>query len=91
MVGFRFIPDGTTIPFLRYERLGYAISAALILASLLVLPIKGLDLGIDFRGGILIEVRMPGQAADLGACAPRLAASASARWRYRNSVSRPTS
>jgi preprotein translocase SecF subunit len=67
MVGFRFIPDGTTIPFLRYERLGYVISAVLILVSLVLLPIKGLNLGIDFRGGILVEVRMPGQAADLGA------------------------
>jgi preprotein translocase SecF subunit len=67
MLSFRFIPDRTTIPFLRFEWFGYAISAALILASLVLLPIKGLNLGIDFRGGILIEVRMPGEAADLGA------------------------
>jgi preprotein translocase SecF subunit len=67
MLSFRFIPDRTTIPFLRFEFFGYAISAALILASLMLLPIKGLNLGIDFRGGILIEVRMPGEAADLGA------------------------
>ncbi|MGH6905153.1 MAG: protein translocase subunit SecF [Geminicoccaceae bacterium] len=67
MLSFRFIPDRTTIPFLRFERAGYAISAALVLLSLVLLPIKGLNLGIDFRGGILIEVRMPGAAADLGA------------------------
>ena len=90
-VGFRFIPDDTTIHFMRYERLGYAISAVLILASLVLLPLKGLNFGIDFRGGILIEVRMPGQAADLGGMrADARAASASARWRCRSSASRPT-
>jgi len=67
MVNFRFVPDRTTIPFLRYEHLGYVVSALLILVSLVLLPTKGLNLGIDFRGGILIEVRMPDQAPDLGA------------------------
>ena len=67
MLSFRFVPDRTTIPFIRYQRLGYALSGVLIALSLLLLPTKGLNFGIDFRGGILIEVRMPGQAADLGA------------------------
>jgi preprotein translocase SecF subunit len=67
MLSFRFIPDRTAIPFLRYEYLGYALSAMLVLASLVLLPTKGLNLGIDFRGGILVEVRMPGEAADLSA------------------------
>jgi preprotein translocase SecF subunit len=67
MVSFRFVPDRTTIPFLRFERLGYALSALLVLVSLVLLPIKGLNLGIDFRGGILVEVRMPDSAPDLGA------------------------
>jgi preprotein translocase subunit SecF len=34
---------------------------------LILVPLKGLNFGIDFRGGILIEVRVPGEAADLGA------------------------
>jgi preprotein translocase SecF subunit len=67
MLSFRFIPDRTCIPFIRYQRLGYAISGALIAVSLLLLPTKGLNFGIDFQGGILIEVRVPGPAADLSA------------------------
>jgi preprotein translocase subunit SecF len=67
VLNFRFIPDRTDIPFIRYHRLGYAISGALVALSLLLLPTKGLNFGIDFQGGILIEVRVPGETADLGA------------------------
>ena len=67
MRSFRLVPEGTRIRFMRYEYLGYAISAALILLSVILVPLKGLNLGIDFQGGILMEVRMPGQAADLSA------------------------
>jgi preprotein translocase SecF subunit len=66
MRSFRLIPDDTKIPFVRYQYWAYAFSAALIALTLILLPTKGLNFGIDFRGGILIEVGMPG-AADLGA------------------------
>jgi preprotein translocase subunit SecF len=67
MLSFRFLPDRTNIPFIRYQRLAYIVSGALVALSLLLLPTKGLNFGIHFQGGILIEVRVPGQAADLGA------------------------
>ena len=65
--GFRLIPDDTRIPFVRYQYWAYAFSGALVLLTLILLPTKGLNFGIDFRGGILIEVGMPGPAADLAA------------------------
>jgi preprotein translocase SecF subunit len=65
MISFRLVPDRTSFPFLRYRKLAYALSAAAVLFSLLLLPIKGLNFGIDFEGGTMIEVRMPGEAADL--------------------------
>jgi preprotein translocase SecF subunit len=66
MRGFRLIPDDTHFPFVRYRYWAYAFSGALVLLTLILLPTKGLNLGIDFQGGILIEVGMPGPT-DLGA------------------------
>jgi len=66
MISFRLVPDQTSIPFLRYRTLALAISGVMMAISLVLLPTKGLNFGIDFRGGTMIEVRMPGDAADLG-------------------------
>ncbi len=65
MRSFRLVPDNTQIDFMRYEYLGYAISGLLILLTFILVPLKGLNFGIDFQGGLLIEVRTPGPAADL--------------------------
>lgn len=43
------------------------VSGALALLTIILLPTKGLNFGIDFQGGTMIEVRMPGDAADIGA------------------------
>jgi preprotein translocase SecF subunit len=63
---FRFIPDDTRIPFVRYQYWAYAFSGALILLTLILVLTKGLNLGVDFQGGTLLEVGMPGPA-DLAA------------------------
>ena len=59
---FRLVPDGTTIKFMRGRYLGLATSAVLSLASLILFFHPGLRLGIDFRGGVVMEVRTPGPA-----------------------------
>jgi preprotein translocase subunit SecF len=64
---FRLVPDCTHIRFMHYQYWGYAFSGALILLTLILVPLKGLNFGVDFRGGLLIEVRVPGTTADLGA------------------------
>ena len=58
----RIIPDNTTIQFMRGRFLGLATSAILSLASVGLFFYPGLHLGIDFRGGVVMEVRTPGPA-----------------------------
>ena len=56
----------TNIDFLgsRRRKIALAVSALLVISSLVSLATRGLEFGIDFTGGILLEVGYP-QAADL--------------------------
>jgi preprotein translocase SecF subunit len=59
---FRLCPDVTKIPFMRGAVAGLVISAVLSTASLVGAFYPGLEKGIDFKGGIVMEVRTPGPA-----------------------------
>ncbi len=59
---FRLVPDNTTIQFMRGRFIGLITSAVLSLASVVLFFYPGLHLGIDFRGGVVMEVRTPGPA-----------------------------
>ena len=63
---FRILPDIPTFEFMRWRLIFFAFSTVLILGSLGYYFVQGLNYGIDFEGGVLIEVRTP-EAADLGA------------------------
>ena len=60
--GFRLIPDGTSIRFMRGRFIGIGMSIFLSLASVALLIKPGLNLGVDFRGGIQMEVTTQGPA-----------------------------
>ena len=45
------------IDFFRYRKLSYTISSVLILITIILIFFKGLNLGIDFKGGFNVEVR----------------------------------
>ncbi|MGI9511240.1 MAG: protein translocase subunit SecF [Geminicoccaceae bacterium] len=66
-MSFRLVPDQTKIPFMSFRKIAVIFSGVLALLSVVLLPTKGLNLGIDFAGGTMTEVRMPGDAADIGA------------------------
>ena len=59
-----FFKKRTSFRFMPLRRRWYAISAALILASLLLIALRGLNLGIDFTGGVMLELSFP-QEVDL--------------------------
>jgi preprotein translocase subunit SecF len=67
----RFVPRNTKIPFVPWRRYAFTFSGLLVLGSILAFLTMGLNFGIDFRGGILIEVRTP-QAADIPAMRQQL-------------------
>jgi preprotein translocase subunit SecD/preprotein translocase subunit SecF len=59
---FRFVPDNTRFAFMRARFFGLAGSFLLSAASIGLFFYPGLQLGLDFKGGITIEARTQGPA-----------------------------
>jgi preprotein translocase subunit SecF len=60
--GFTLIPPNTSIQFVRWRKVFFLFSAILVSASVALFSVKGLNYGIDFKGGILLDVRTEGPA-----------------------------
>ncbi len=70
--GFDFFPHGTRIDFMRFKGLCFALSILAMGLSLGLFFFKGLNYGVDFKGGSLIEVQSKSGPADLGAIRGKL-------------------
>src|SRR3977135_2146388 len=60
------------IDFMRWHLLGFVFSAVLSIVTVVVFLTAGLNYGIDFTGGTLIEVRATTGPADLAAMRGKL-------------------
>ncbi|MFP4126665.1 MAG: protein translocase subunit SecF [Alphaproteobacteria bacterium] len=65
MRSIRFFQETPTLPFMRWRRPAAIGSSVLAVLSLVLAFTFGLNLGIDFRGGTLMEVRTP-EPVELG-------------------------
>ena len=68
----RFVPDGTQIRFMNGRFAGLIVSAVLSTASIILFFYPGLNLGLDFKGGVVLQVETP-QAANFPALRTALA------------------
>ena len=65
----KLIPDNTNIPFLKWRNIAIGLSVLMIVGSIALVAIRGLNFGVDFAGGLMMEVRFekPAQLDDLRA------------------------
>ena len=61
----RIVPDDTKFDFMQFRRISFPISALLSIIAIVLFFHPGLNLGIDFRGGTLMEIQQKSGTADL--------------------------
>jgi preprotein translocase subunit SecF len=63
----RLAPEQTNFGFMRFRRVSYPFSAILSIISVVTFLLIGMNFGIDFAGGTLMELRAKSGKADIAA------------------------
>ena len=66
------VPAGTRINFMRPHKIAFILSVIMVLGSFALVFTKGLNFGIDFAGGVIMEVKSGTPVADLAAMRDQL-------------------
>ena len=70
--GFHFVPPDTKIDFVGQRTITWIVSALLTVVPIILIATVGLNFGIDFQGGTLIEIKTRAAQADLSDIRTRL-------------------
>lgn len=64
--GFDFFPHDLRLPFMRFKGIAFAMSVIAMLAALALYFTLGLNYGVDFKGGSMIELQSKSGPANIG-------------------------
>src|SRR5262249_54231522 len=70
--GYDFFPPDTRVPFMRYKGVCLLLSIVAMALALLLFAVRGLNYGVDFKGGSMLEVQSTSGPADVHALREKL-------------------
>jgi preprotein translocase subunit SecF len=65
ILALRLVPDETKFDFMQFRRISFPISAVLTIVAITLYFTHGLNFGIDFKGGTLLEIQTKSGPANI--------------------------
>src|SRR3546814_14701190 len=62
----KLVPDDTNIDFLKWRKVASFMSFFLVVISIALVAVRGLNLGVDFVGGQSVHVEFTGEMPEIG-------------------------